>query len=73
MQSPSSAPLGAVSALSSSEVYVIADGGLGGNVWRYDGTNWTELGLRAGALFDLWGSAGEVFAVGANGVMLRGP
>jgi hypothetical protein len=73
VQSPSSAPLGAVSALSSSAVYVIADGGQGGNVWRYDGANWAELALRAGALFDLWGSAGDVFAVGANGVLLRGP
>jgi hypothetical protein len=74
VQSPTSAPLGAVSAVSSSAVYVIADGGLGGSVWRYDGTNWVELTLRAGDLFDIWGSsAGAVFAVGANGVMLRGP
>lgn len=73
VQSPTSAPLGAVSAVSSSVVYVIADGGQGGSVWRYDGANWVELTLRAGNLFDIWGTAGDVFAVGANGVMLRGP
>jgi hypothetical protein len=74
VQSPTSAPLGAVSAVSSSAVYVIADGGQGGSVWRYDGTSWVELTLRAGNLFDIWGSStGDVFAVGANGVMLRGP
>jgi hypothetical protein len=74
VQSPTSAPLAAVSAVSSSAVYVIADGGQGGSVWRYEGTSWVELTLRAGDLFDLWGSsAGDVFAVGANGVMLRGP
>jgi hypothetical protein len=74
VQSPTSAPLGAVSALSPSEVYVIAEGGQGGSVWRYDGTNWLELELRAGGLFDIWGSStGDVFAVGADGVMVRGP
>ena len=73
VQSPTSAPLGAVSAVSSSVVYVIADGGQGGSVWRYDGASWVELTLRAGNLFDIWGTAGDVFAVGANGVMLRGP
>ena len=73
VQSPTSAPLGAVSAISSSLVYTIAAGGLG-SVWRYDGTNWLELELRAGGLFDLWGSAsGDVFGVGENGVVLRGP
>ena len=74
VQSPTSAPLGAVSAVSSSVVYVIADGGNGGSVWRYDGSTWIELTLRAGNLFDTWASsAGDVFAVGANGVVLRGP
>jgi hypothetical protein len=74
VQSPTSAPIGAVSAVSSSQVYVIADGGQGESVWRYDGTSWVELRLRAGNLFDIWGSSGgEVFAVGANGVVLRGP
>jgi hypothetical protein len=74
VQSPTSAPLGAVSGVSSSAVYVIADGGQSGSVWRYDGTSWVELTLRAGNLFDIWGSStGDVFAVGANGVMLRGP
>jgi hypothetical protein len=74
VQSPTSSPLGAVSAVSSSVVYVIADGGQGGSVWRYDGANWIELTLRAGNLFDIWASsAGDVFAVGADGVMLRGP
>jgi hypothetical protein len=74
VQTPTSAPLGAVSAVPSSAVYVIADGGQGGSVWRYDGTSWVELTLRAGNLFDLSGtSTGDVFAVGANGVMLRGP
>ena len=73
VQSPTSAPLGAVSA-SSSVVYVIADGGQSGSVWRYDGATWIDLELRAGNLFDIWGSSGgDVFAVGANGVMLRGP
>ena len=74
VQSPTSAPLGAVSAVSSSVVYIIADGGQGGSVWRYDGANWIELTLRAGNLFDIWASsAGDVFAVGDDGVMLRGP
>lgn len=73
VQSPTSAPLGAVSALSSSAVYTIAADGLG-TVWRYDGTNWVELDLRAGRQFDLWGSSsGDIFAVGENGVLLRGP
>jgi hypothetical protein len=74
VQTPTSAPLGAVSVVSSSAVYVVADGGQSGSAWRYDGTNWVELTLRAGNLFDTWGSsAGDVFAVTANGVMLRGP
>jgi len=73
VQSPTSAPLGAVSAVPPSAVYTIAAGGLG-SVWRFDGTNWIELELRAGGLFDLWGSSsGDVFAVGENGVLLRGP
>jgi hypothetical protein len=73
VQSPTSAPLGAVSAVSPSAVYTIAAAGLG-SVWRYNGTNWIELELRAGGMFDIWGSSsGDVFAVGDNGVVLRGP
>ena len=74
VQSPTSASLGPVSAVSSSQVYVIADEGQNESIWRYDGAGWVELRLRAGNLFDLWGSSsGEVFAVGATGVVLRGP
>jgi hypothetical protein len=55
-----------------------ADAQVGGVIWHYDGSTWTEVdttGIREGGLptlFKVWGrSATEIYAVGFGGVALR--
>lgn len=43
-------------------------------VWHFDGSSWTQLIIGNVPMSDLWGSpTGELFAVGGEGTILRGP
>ena len=70
---PSSAPLGPVWAGSTSNLYVLQAFG-SNKVWHFDGSGWTQLIIGGSPMYDLWGSpTGELFAVGGEGTILRGP
>jgi hypothetical protein len=59
---------------SPTEVYVAGGkSGSSGGIWRYDGTSWSEMILPSGTpmIRGLWGTGGDVFAVGLAGTILR--
>ncbi len=69
-------------ARSESDVYAVgAVRGRDGFIWRYDGTDWTELELprslaspalgRGPALFKVWGNDEAVWVVGGQGLVMR--
>ncbi|WP_164010786.1 vanadium-dependent haloperoxidase [Pyxidicoccus trucidator] len=65
------------------DVYAVGSvAGRSGFVWHYDGTAWSELSLPLAALprtvdgdipgfFKVWGTGGDVYVVGAQGVVMR--
>jgi hypothetical protein len=73
--SPTSSPLGAIWGSSPSDVYLLGGAqGTSGTIWHFDGTSWTPINTGGADLLDIWGSsATDVFAVGENGTIFRGP
>ena len=65
------------------DVYAVGSvSGQSGFIWHYDGTQWSEVALPYDELprtadgdipgfFKVWGTGGDVYVVGAQGVVLR--